>query len=101
MMLWERCGLVRDLVPWQREEALPGGPCWQGEVWSVQGIPLLSLQTGLTAACDTRAQADFKKCPDFRIAGRKCITVKLAVLLQLIPTLGFPPSPSLVLPQRT
>ena len=59
-MLHERCGLVHDLVPWQREEVLPGGPCWQGEVWSMQGIPLLLLQTGLTAACDTTAQADFK-----------------------------------------
>jgi len=50
------------LVPWQREEAaaLLGGPCWQGEVWSMRGIPLPSLGTGLTAACHTTAQAGFK-----------------------------------------
>lgn len=60
MMVCEGCGLVGHLVPWQREEALPGGRCWQGEVWSVRGIPLLSLQMALTALCATRAQAGFR-----------------------------------------
>lgn len=49
VMLCEGCGLVRDLVPWQREEALLGARRWQGEVWSARGIPLLLLQMGLTS----------------------------------------------------
>lgn len=34
-------------------------PLRQGEVWSVQGIPLLLLQGVLTAACDMGAQVGF------------------------------------------
>lgn len=61
MMFQEGCGLVCDFVPWQRQVVSPRGPSWQGEVWNVQGIPRLLLQTlGLTAACDMRAQAEFK-----------------------------------------